>query len=398
MSAGETWTVALGMSLGSAVVAGYARFAYGVILPDMQIDLGWTYTQAGWINTANALGYLIGSALTLVAIKRTGAAVLYATGILLTTAALLATVYTRDLAWLSLWRVATGIGAGPVLVAGGALVSTLFRNDPVRNATAIAMFFGGGGGLGIASSGVILPTLLDVLGPSGWPSAWLVLGMISVAFSVLNLLALRRIISQPNAAQKNPKTTPGGLPWRKMLPSIVGYSLFAVGYIIYFTFLVAWMRTQAFSTLQIAFTWVMLGLGTAVSPFAWRRILAASANGRPLALTCLSTGVAVLLPLAISHAVAFVLSAFVFGLSFFTGPAAVTSFSRKNLPEQEWGRAVALYTTLFAVGQVIGPVAAGALSDATHNLSHGFLAAGAMLAIAAMVSSRQSALDLAFKM
>jgi predicted MFS family arabinose efflux permease len=391
-SIAATWLVAAGFSLGSAVVAGYARFAYGVILPAMRADLGWTYTQAGWINTANALGYLIGAILSLVALKRVGAGPLYAAGILTTTGALLATAWTRDLAWLSFWRIATGVGAGPVFIAGGALASTLFRDHPVRNATAIAMFFGGGGGLGIASSGLILPSLLDALGPSGWPSAWLALGAVSVLFTALNLVALRRIAARPGAAPDRQAGSAVGLPWRRMLPSIVGYSLFAVGYIVYFTFLAAWMRTKAFSSHQIALTWIVLGIGTAVSPFAWRRILAASASGRPLALTCLATGAAVLLPLLISDAPAFLFSAFLFGLSFFTGPAAVTSFSRKNLPQEEWGSAVALYTTLFAVGQVIGPVAAGALSDATRDLSYGFLAAGAMLAVAAIVASRQQAL------
>ena len=36
---------------------GLARFAYGLLLPAMRADLDWNYTQAGWINTANAIGY-----------------------------------------------------------------------------------------------------------------------------------------------------------------------------------------------------------------------------------------------------------------------------------------------------------------------------------------------------
>jgi len=31
----------------------------------MRDDLGWSYAQAGWLNTANALGYVLGAAATL---------------------------------------------------------------------------------------------------------------------------------------------------------------------------------------------------------------------------------------------------------------------------------------------------------------------------------------------
>jgi predicted MFS family arabinose efflux permease len=49
---------ALLISLGAAVGHGFARFGYALLLPPMQHSLGWTYAQAGVVNSANALGYL----------------------------------------------------------------------------------------------------------------------------------------------------------------------------------------------------------------------------------------------------------------------------------------------------------------------------------------------------
>ena len=46
-------------------VTGMARFAYGLLLPAMRDDLAWTYAQAGAMNMANALGYLVGTVLSL---------------------------------------------------------------------------------------------------------------------------------------------------------------------------------------------------------------------------------------------------------------------------------------------------------------------------------------------
>ncbi|MGI5290794.1 YbfB/YjiJ family MFS transporter [Nonomuraea polychroma] len=39
---------------------GFTRFAYALLLPPMHQELHWSYAQAGSMNTANALGYLLG--------------------------------------------------------------------------------------------------------------------------------------------------------------------------------------------------------------------------------------------------------------------------------------------------------------------------------------------------
>ena len=46
------WLVLLGLCLGNCITNGFARFAYGLLLPAMKSDLGWSYSQAGWLNTA----------------------------------------------------------------------------------------------------------------------------------------------------------------------------------------------------------------------------------------------------------------------------------------------------------------------------------------------------------
>ena len=56
--------LALALSLGAALSLGIARFAYGLLLPPMRADLQWSYALAGAMNTANAVGYLIGALLT----------------------------------------------------------------------------------------------------------------------------------------------------------------------------------------------------------------------------------------------------------------------------------------------------------------------------------------------
>ena len=60
------------LGLAAAVGLGIARFAYGLVLPDMQADLGWNYSLAGWLGTANAAGYLLGAIICASVAKRFG--------------------------------------------------------------------------------------------------------------------------------------------------------------------------------------------------------------------------------------------------------------------------------------------------------------------------------------
>jgi MFS family permease len=61
----------------------------------------------------------------------------------------------------------------------------------------------------------------------------------------------------------------------------------------------------------------------------------------------------------------------------------------KDLPEASWGRLVALFTAVFAIGQTLGPVAAGAIADATSSLALGLVAAGVVLVVACVVAALQ---------
>jgi len=62
----------LTLSVGSIVGIGICRFAYALVLPDMRDSLHWSYSAAGFMNTVNAAGYLIGALLSSRLIRRFG--------------------------------------------------------------------------------------------------------------------------------------------------------------------------------------------------------------------------------------------------------------------------------------------------------------------------------------
>jgi len=374
------WLVLLGLALGLCITNGFARFAYGLLLPAMKSELGWNYAQAGWLNTANALGYLAGAVLTMALIARISPSRLFSFGLVTTTIALLATGYDPALWWQTLWRVLAGVFGALSFSSGGALAAQLFPDSPRKNALAIAFLFGFGGGSGIVLAGGTLPLMLDWYGPASWPMGWYLVGITCVAFAPLSLWASESLRPpRQNAVQRAP------LPLRRMWPEIAGYAAFGLGYIVYMTFLSAWMTEQGSGGGLIAAVWALLGVCLCVSPFVWRPVFARFASGLPLAmiLACIAvgSGLAVIYPAGPGLAV----SAVIFGLSVFMAPGAVTNFTRHNLPMASWGASISLFTVVFAVSQTLGPVAAGWLGDRSGDIGNGLLAAAAVLGAGALV-------------
>jgi predicted MFS family arabinose efflux permease len=165
-SDGSSWLILAGLALGVTATNGFARFSYGLIIPAMRSEMGWNYAEAGWLNTANAFGYILGALVTMRMIRSRTPTDLFIFGLITTTIALMVTGLNSALWWQTLWRVLTGLFVAMSFSTAGVLAASLFKNDPQQNALAIAVLFGTGDGLGIVLAGGILPLMLDFYGPS----------------------------------------------------------------------------------------------------------------------------------------------------------------------------------------------------------------------------------------
>jgi len=387
-SARIVWLIAIGISLGPAVSNGIARFAYGLILPAMRDELSWTYAQAGWLNTANAIGYLVGALISLAFISSLGARRLFNYGMAVTALSLILCGVIKDFWGLSALRLIAGIAGAPVFIAGGTLAATLFKEDNTRNSMAIAVYFGGGG-LGQLASGAVVPLILDHYGNAVWPQIWLLLGTVSAIALVPAWMAVRSV----REAGAGPSLSrPASLPYARMIPALSGYFLFGLGYLIYMTFLVAWMRDEGASQFLVAAVWSLMGIGTILSPFVWRGVLSRARGGGAMAAANLATGAGVFCALVFPAPAGVLVSAALVGLSFYIVPTSATTFGRKNLDQPQWGRSFAAFTIVFSIGQMIGPVAAGAVADATRSIALGLAGAGAILILGAAVAAVQKAI------
>ena len=142
---------------------------------------------------------------------------------------------------------------------------------------------------------------------------------------------------------------------------------------------------------QSAF-WSLLGVSAFATPWVWRRVLALDRGGVSTAIILSVNAIGAALPLLGHSAAWLAASALVFGLSFFAIVGSTTAFVRFNYPPAAWPTAIAAMTIAFGIGQTLGPIATGAITDALGSLSYALNAGAAMLGLGATASLFQKRL------
>ncbi|WP_168213395.1 YbfB/YjiJ family MFS transporter [Bradyrhizobium cosmicum] len=369
----------LTLSLAATVGLGIGRFAYALVLPDMREDLGWSYSAAGFMNTINAVGYLAGALVASRLIRRVGWSGAIRGGTLVCLAALATCALTGNFFALSLARLVLGIGAAIAFVAGGALAATIAQSYPERANFLLSLFYAGPG-VGILSSGLIAPFTLQWFGPGSWWIVWWALTLLSLVMAAP--LFLTRIESQARFAEASHASF-------SILPVLIylaGYFLFGAGYIAYMTFMIAYVRDGGGdATAQAAF-WGLIGVSAFVTPWVWRGVLALDRGGLATAIILGTNAIGAGLPM-LGHSTAWLaVSAVVFGIGFFAVVNSTTAFVRFNYPPEVWPTAIAAMTISFGIGQTLGPIAVGAITDALGSLSYALNVSAALLALGAVAA------------
>jgi predicted MFS family arabinose efflux permease len=378
--------VVLGLAMGPAVGLGLGRFAYALLLPAMRLDLGWSYAAAGAMNTANAVGYLIGALAAAPIAARFGDKRGFALGLLLATASLFATGWSSDYAVLVVLRAVAGAAGALSLITGGALAAAAGGGGGKGRPTlALGVYFGGAG-FGMVVSAFAVPALVA---EAGWRTGWFVLGALATAATVAALPALARA---PDVAAHDASRPPTFTPraTRRLRAVMVSYVLFGGGYIAYTTFIVAYLRNQlGFGAGDVTLFWCCAGVAATGAGLAWGPLLSRLSGGRGVALANAAVMIGAILPVLIATRPAVFASAVLFGGSFLIVPTSVTAFVRKAVPPRAWTAAIAVLTVGFAIGQCIGPWLSGVVADARYGLAGGLLLSGGILAGAALIALLQ---------
>ncbi|HMM91575.1 YbfB/YjiJ family MFS transporter [Bradyrhizobium sp.] len=370
------------LSLAPTVGLGIGRFAYALVLPDMRETLLWSYSAAGFMNTVNAAGYLAGALFAARMIRRFGMVASVRWGTLACVLSLALCALSGNFYVLTFARLLAGVGAAAGFVGGGTLAATIAQSRPERANFLLSLFYAGPG-IGILASGLVAPFVLQGFGPGSWWIVWWAMTALGVIMTIPVLLT--PLHDGPTATA----TASAKFAVAPVVIYLAGYFLFGAGYIAYMTFMIAYVRDAGGAAAAQSAFWSLIGVSAFVTPWAWRRVLALDRGGLATTIILGVNAVGAALPIFGQSAWLLALSALVFGVAFFAVVGSTTAFVRFNYPPQAWPTAIAAMTISFGIGQTLGPIAIGAITDAVGSLSFALNVSAAMLALGAVLSAFQ---------
>lgn len=331
------------------VAMGIGRFAFTPILPMMLDRHLFTTVGAGYLASSNYLGYLIGAlCLTIFPLKRRDW--LLTTGLLVSIATTWGMGAFQSFEVWFLLRFLSGVASAIVFVVTSSIV--------LEYLSAIqAGIYYGGVGLGIFLTGVAVPLLTSY---NEWMGAWKGLGLFSLILGLLASYSLRVRRQDGIKTQSNlQKYTPSSAK-RILICLMIAYGLEGLGYIVTGTYLVAFAKASADHGWLASSSWIVVGIAAAPSCVVWSMLAARWGKKRALTFAMLLQSMGIAIPVVFPSSATLLVGAILFGATFMGITTIALSFA-KDLYPQDNRKLIGLLTTLYGVGQMIGPVIAGTL-------------------------------------
>ena len=370
---------ALALALAPLVALGFSRFAYALLLPPMQQEFVWSFAQAGALNTSNALGYLVGALLASWLGRRYGLVRSFTSAMVLSAVALMVTALPSSLSGLMLVRGLGGLTTAVAFVLGTSLA---IKAMPQQPATALSIYFAGSG-LGIVLAGTTLPWMHSASGQPAWRWAWFFLGVLALLATLFTHRAAQTCVKRmapPTSSASEASIL------RPLWPSLLANVLYGAGYVGYMTFVIALLQRQGAQTSLPLLFFAVLGGASMAASAPWGALLTRLRTGDGFALVSLLVALGSIPPLLWDGPWAALISALVFGACFMAGPAAISLVAQRTLLASSLTWGLALLTAAFSLGQSIGPVVAGWISDTTGTLQSGLWLGPVLLVLGASAS------------
>jgi predicted MFS family arabinose efflux permease len=348
-------------ALGIALNVGIARFTYGVMLPALQRDLALDYFGGGALNAAHLLGYLAGTLAAPMLARRLGmprlarySHALVALGALLCA---IAPGGTAGPGLMALGRLGTGLGAGAGIVA---ILVIVFAAVPAASRSLASALVWSGMGFAVVLSGLAAGPLVE--GAYGWRAAF----ALSAALAALVALAfpprgLRAEGTGPAAAQ--PSHGLRQFLHARWLFLIGAYFMFGAGYIAYSTFAGSRLAAIGAPLAAASAMWIAFGAAMIVGSALTFALLRIDRRRRFALVAALLAGTLGTLVSWSDAAGAALAGALLVGLGTVSTPTIVTTYARERCSAGDYALAFSVATAALGIGQLLGPLAAGALAD-----------------------------------
>jgi predicted MFS family arabinose efflux permease len=386
--------LAIALSLGATVSLGITRFAYGLLLPPMRADLSWSYTLSGAMSTINAFGYFLGAMITPKIIQRWGAVRVLLFGSLLSSFFMGITGFFLEYETLLFQRLLAGIASAFIFVSGGVLSARLGSILHEKSGFIVGIYYGGTG-WGILLSAIVIPIVLQNKQNENhsWIYAWWTLAL--VCFICTAIILKPMIMLHEMGLDKHPQTNTlqsSNFSVYSILPALLGYACFGIGYIGYMTFVVLLLKEQGVDKTTITIFYSLLGIFVVASAWIWSSLLGKAKAGGAIATLNSLLGLAAIIPALTNNILLLFLSGCLFGSVFLSVVASTTAFVRHNLPSEQWTKGISLFTIIFAMGQIVGPTVVGFIADGSGGVEKGLIFSSVVLWIGSILALKQKQL------
>jgi predicted MFS family arabinose efflux permease len=375
----DLFRTALAGAIAMAAAMGFGRFSYTPILPGMMSGVPLSAADAGFIASANFVGYLVGAVLAAygwaAGREREVALLALAASALL----LAAMAMTSSVAIFAAIRFFAGVASAFALVFTSSIV--LSHGAAAGNDHVQAAHFGGPGA-GIALSSVMV--MLIGIAYHGSSDAWRANWIGGAIYSALSLLAVWYLLPSGPASSAQTGKEPAIVWNRPMLLLTASYGLFGFGYVITGTFLVTIARMDAAGQMVEFLCWFIAGLTAAVALFAWKPLVRPLGLGNVYVAALLVETAGVLATVLLPRSIAPLIGGALFGATFLAITAYGLQIGRKLSPASP-RRTLAMMTAAFGVGQIVGPIVAGWIAERTGSFTTPTYMAAVALVVCALL-------------
>ncbi len=390
------WVIVTAGMLCILACLGFGRFALGMLLPSMAATLHLSYSQMGFISTANFLGYLASVLVSAHWAGRFGSRRLIFFAMLVVGISMaLVSRATGFLSVLLLYMI-TGVGSGATNVPVMGLVAAWFSS---RRRGRAAGFIVIGSGFAIMISGRLIPYLNRRIGPEGWRASWLILSGIVVLIAFVTFALLRDGPEEKGLSPVGdddasaPVDNGGGREemniYRKGVIYYLGmiYFLFGFTYVIYATFIVTTLvRERGFSESLAGNFWMWVGFLSLFSGPVFGTLSDRLGRKAGLMIVFSLQAVSYLLIATRLPGLFLYLSIGFYGLVAWSIPSIMAATIGDHVGPRKSAAAIGFVTFIFGLGQITGPAVAGVLAERTGSFSGSFSMAAAFAGVAIVLS------------
>ena len=274
-------------------------------------------------------------------------------------------------AW-AMWRYLGGLcGATGMLLGAGLVLGWLMRQG--RRPELGVHFIGLGLGIVVSALGAWGVTRIWAL----WSDQWLAMAAIGLVFFIPAWFwrpPVPSVAVVSSAATALPKVSR-----RWMLTMAGSYFAAGWGFVISATFTVAIVEREPALAGQGPLAWALVGLAAMPAVFLWDKIARRWGDNRALLLAFGLQTIAILLPAVSGSLLAALAGAVGYGATFIGIVSLTLALVGRRAPQNP-GKAMARLTLSYGAAQVIAPVVAGAMAQATGTFKGALWLTAAVMA------------------